>query len=443
MGAILFGLFFALGIKGGIVGVEVLGVQIVLGDAEGIAKPLVMHDLPLAEELDGIPHVRVVAEAEDIVVGHAGLLLSRQILMQVGDDVSLDPHVLHVEGHAGGGDGIQSRGMIHKVGGEGTVLDLLLREVAGELVQDGSNHFQMGKFFGANVRKDPHHLLIRHGVTLMQVAHRGGELTVGPAELGYDDLSQLGVGVLDLDGILQFLLIDPHNGTSSVCVIFPGEGLAHPVPGGVALVAESGHRGAGCLILGVESLALCLELIVRFQRVAGMRVHIQIQDGFVECKIHRADLIHETLAGSGVGAISATASAFSYGIHGRNCVIVIVIMIVVMILRSVHAATATAPAGDMAVPTGAYAVVLCGAEGTVRHTAGHITPIAGTAVGGAIVVKATAAAAETVILIHHDRLLSARSKRQAHPSAVKLPSPPKGRSSSVNRVPRFKAVAGS
>ena len=34
-----------------------------------------MHDLPLAEELDGIPYVGVVAEAEDIVVGDAGFLL--------------------------------------------------------------------------------------------------------------------------------------------------------------------------------------------------------------------------------------------------------------------------------------------------------------------------------------------------------------------------------
>ncbi len=34
-----------------------------------------MHDLPLPQELDGIPHIGVVTEAEDVVVGHAGLLL--------------------------------------------------------------------------------------------------------------------------------------------------------------------------------------------------------------------------------------------------------------------------------------------------------------------------------------------------------------------------------
>jgi hypothetical protein len=77
---------------------------------------------------------------------------------------------------------------------------------------------------------------------------------------------------------------------------------------------------------------------------------------------------------------------------------------------------------------------------------GQGAPTHGTAVGGAVALSVIVipAAAEavglTVILIHHTRLLS---RRQAQPSAVKPPSPPRGRSSSVNRVPRFRAVAGS
>ena len=47
----------------------------ILGDAEGVAKPLVMHDLPLPQELDRISHVGVIAETENVVVGHAGFLL--------------------------------------------------------------------------------------------------------------------------------------------------------------------------------------------------------------------------------------------------------------------------------------------------------------------------------------------------------------------------------
>ena len=40
-----------------------------------LAEPLEVDYLPLAQELDDVVHVRVVAEAEDVVVGHPGLLL--------------------------------------------------------------------------------------------------------------------------------------------------------------------------------------------------------------------------------------------------------------------------------------------------------------------------------------------------------------------------------
>ena len=62
-------------VKGGVASVEILGIQVVLGDAEGIGKPLVMHDLTLPQELDGVTDVGIVAEAENVIVGHAGLLL--------------------------------------------------------------------------------------------------------------------------------------------------------------------------------------------------------------------------------------------------------------------------------------------------------------------------------------------------------------------------------
>ena len=62
-------------VKGGIEGVEILGVQMILGDAEGIGKPLIMHDLPLSEELDGLSYVGVIAEAQNVVVGDSCLLL--------------------------------------------------------------------------------------------------------------------------------------------------------------------------------------------------------------------------------------------------------------------------------------------------------------------------------------------------------------------------------
>ena len=45
----------------------------ILGNAQGIGKSLIVHDLPLAQIFDGIDHVGIVAQAEDVVVGHPRL----------------------------------------------------------------------------------------------------------------------------------------------------------------------------------------------------------------------------------------------------------------------------------------------------------------------------------------------------------------------------------
>ena len=55
-----------------------------------------------------------------------GCRLRSQILRQVGDGVALDGHAGGSPGEAGGGGGVHPSGVIHEVGGEGTVLDLMI-----------------------------------------------------------------------------------------------------------------------------------------------------------------------------------------------------------------------------------------------------------------------------------------------------------------------------
>ena len=62
-------------VKRGVAGVKILGVEGVLGDAEGVGKSLIMHQFSLAQELDGVADVGVIHKAEDVIVGHASLLL--------------------------------------------------------------------------------------------------------------------------------------------------------------------------------------------------------------------------------------------------------------------------------------------------------------------------------------------------------------------------------
>ena len=44
-------------------------------DAQTFAEALVMHNLALAQELDGVAHIGIIRKAQDIVIRYAGLLL--------------------------------------------------------------------------------------------------------------------------------------------------------------------------------------------------------------------------------------------------------------------------------------------------------------------------------------------------------------------------------
>ena len=62
-------------VKTGVEGIEIAFVQLVGCNTKRLAKPLIMYDLAHAQELDGLLYIGIVAEAQDVVVGGAGLLL--------------------------------------------------------------------------------------------------------------------------------------------------------------------------------------------------------------------------------------------------------------------------------------------------------------------------------------------------------------------------------
>ena len=68
-------LFFAILVKAGVAGVEILGIEIILCDPYGIAKALEVNYLPLAKELYDVVYVGIVGKTKNVVVGGASLLL--------------------------------------------------------------------------------------------------------------------------------------------------------------------------------------------------------------------------------------------------------------------------------------------------------------------------------------------------------------------------------
>ena len=77
--------------------------------------------------------------------------LRSQILCQVGNGVALDGHTCGGPGEAGGGGGVHTGAVVDEVGREGGVLELSIRQLPGQLMDDGANHFQMPQLFGAYI----------------------------------------------------------------------------------------------------------------------------------------------------------------------------------------------------------------------------------------------------------------------------------------------------
>ena len=61
-------------IKGRIVAIEIFGIQLILCDSKGFRKALIVYDLASAKEFDGIAHVGIVNQAQNIIVGCSCLL---------------------------------------------------------------------------------------------------------------------------------------------------------------------------------------------------------------------------------------------------------------------------------------------------------------------------------------------------------------------------------
>ena len=96
-----------------------------------------MNHLAFAQELKGVQHLRVVDDADQVVVGGPGLLLSRQVLVQVRDGVAFGLELAGVKGNARRSGGPERRGVIDIIGVEARGLGLLRRQVFRQLVDDG------------------------------------------------------------------------------------------------------------------------------------------------------------------------------------------------------------------------------------------------------------------------------------------------------------------
>ena len=72
------------------------------GDAQAFTEALIVHKLALTQKAYHIFHIRVINKPQDVIVGGAGFLFRRQILMQIGDGVSLRSNRRGIKRDSGG-----------------------------------------------------------------------------------------------------------------------------------------------------------------------------------------------------------------------------------------------------------------------------------------------------------------------------------------------------
>ena len=132
-------------------GVEVLAVQILLDESERFTESLIMYDLAFSQETDRVEDVRVVAHAEDVVIGGAGFLFRCHIFGQVCNGITLRSKAERVKWEACRRLRVDSRGMIDKVSLETRFFNLFHRHVARQLMHDRRDHLQMGKFLSGDI----------------------------------------------------------------------------------------------------------------------------------------------------------------------------------------------------------------------------------------------------------------------------------------------------
>ena len=102
-----------------------------------------MDDLSGPEKFDDIVYIRIIGEAQDIIIGDSSLLLCRQIFCKVGDQVALHRHAGGAPGEARRSSGINTGSPVYKIGVKARSADLFLSQISGELVYNRTNHLQV------------------------------------------------------------------------------------------------------------------------------------------------------------------------------------------------------------------------------------------------------------------------------------------------------------
>ena len=129
---------------------------------------------------------RVFDGAKEIVVDGAGFFFRSQIFGEIGDGIPFGLKFNGRERKTGSSLRPQGGSVIDVISIETTFLDLLHRQILGELIDHGAYDLHVSQLFCTNVCQESAYRFYRHGVALRQITHRSAEFSVGTAILTDD-----------------------------------------------------------------------------------------------------------------------------------------------------------------------------------------------------------------------------------------------------------------
>ena len=90
---------------------------------------------------------QLINHSTQFLYPQAALAICGKVLNKISHGISLDLHGCCGVGETGSGGGVDTGGVIHEVGRKGTVLNLAVFQIPGQLMDDGADHFQVSQFF--------------------------------------------------------------------------------------------------------------------------------------------------------------------------------------------------------------------------------------------------------------------------------------------------------
>ena len=150
---------------------------------QGFSEALEMVYFPLPQELDGIAHIGIADQPQQVIIGGSCLLLGAHILEKIGDGITLGLEHCCAEGLAACRLRPKACGMVHVVVGKALRLNLVGGKPAQQLAHNGGDDLHMGKFLGADVCEGRGDFAVGHRVALGEIAQGCADLAVRTAEL--------------------------------------------------------------------------------------------------------------------------------------------------------------------------------------------------------------------------------------------------------------------